>query len=57
MTRSEKHNPLHPVCAIFVKYKDGTEKRYEFGAHALKMQAMMNMRWDEIETCEGVPLG
>lgn len=57
MTRFEKHNPLHPVCAIKVTFKNGDVKRYEFGSHAAKGQAMMHLHWDEVEGVEEVPIG
>lgn len=56
MTRFETHNPLHPVCAIKVTFKNGDVKRYEFGSHAAKGQAMMHLHWDEVESVEEVKL-
>lgn len=57
MTRfTPKHSSLHPICAILVKFKDGTEKRYEFGSHGEKGQAMMHLDWMEILTVEEMKL-
>lgn len=56
MTRFEKHSPLKPVCAILVKYKDGTEKRFEFGSHGEKGQAMMHLLSDKVLDIEEVPV-
>jgi hypothetical protein len=50
----DQHSPLHPVCAIVVKYKNGKIERNEFGSHAAKGQRMMHLHWDEVESVEEV---
>lgn len=57
MTRfTPRHSSLHPICAILVKFKDGTEKRYEFGSHGEKGQAMMHLWGPEVVSIEEVPV-
>lgn len=57
MTRfNPKHSSLHPICAILVKFKDGTEERFEFGHRNLMGQAMMHLMSDEVLGIEEVGL-
>lgn len=58
MTRfTPKHSSLHPICAILVKYKDGTHKRLEFGSKAELGQALMWLYGkDDVEGVEEVKL-
>lgn len=51
-----KHSSLHPICAILVKFKDGTEKRFEFGSYGEKGQAMMHLWSEDVVGIEEVKL-
>lgn len=57
MTRfTPKHSSLKPICAILIKYRNGTTERNEFGSHAAKGQRMMHLKWDLVEGVEEVKL-